>query len=183
MSLKWIGHGIEIILLAVLSVCFLVLPQTAATGIASGLDICGKTILPSLFPFLVLTNYWIKRGYADKISQYAAPVVQKVFRLPGAVSSAILLGSVGGYPVGAATIAQLYHEDIINQDQAEHAMLFCNNAGPAFVIGVMGSGLFQSATVGIWLYLIHLLSAVLIGILSEGRHFRKKLRKAVGSTS
>ena len=32
------------------------LPQTAAEGVRSGLTLCGKVILPSLFPFFVCSN-------------------------------------------------------------------------------------------------------------------------------
>ena len=50
---------------------------------------------------------------------------------------------------------------------AEGARLltFCNNAGPAFAIGVAGGSVFGSTRTGAWLYLLHCAAALLTGLL------------------
>lgn len=155
----------EMIVLLATGCCFLLQPQTATVAIGTGLQVCATAILPSLFPFFVLTDYWITRGHARALSRSAEPLMKHLFHLPGSSASAFLLGSIGGYPVGARTVAQLYTQKLLSREQAEQALLFCNNAGPAFVLGVLGGGLFQSTFAGVILYLIHLLSAVLTGVL------------------
>ena len=40
------------------------LPQTAAEGVRSGLTLCGQVILPSLFPFFVCSNLFVRAGCA-----------------------------------------------------------------------------------------------------------------------
>ena len=47
-------------------------------------------------------------------------------------------------------------------------MTFCNNSNPVFLISVLGSGVFGSVRAGVWLWLIHLLSALLTGFLFRG---------------
>ncbi len=155
----------ELLIWCICCICFLFLPQAAVKGVETGLQICTTAILPSLFPFFVLTDYWIQSGYADTLSRFLAPVTECVFHLPGAASSALLLGSVGGYPIGAKTAVGLYEHGYLTKAQAEQALLFCNNAGPAFVLGVLGNIVFQNTGFGILLYVIHLFSAYLIGLL------------------
>lgn len=167
----------ELLIWCICCICFLFLPQASVKGVETGLQICATAILPSLFPFFVLTDYWIQSGYADTLSRFLAPVTEAVFHLPGAASSALLLGSVGGYPIGAKTAVGLYEHGYLTKEQTEQALLFCNNAGPAFVLGVLGNIVFQSTVFGILLYIVHLFSAYLIGLL-----FRPKKRPEQSKT-
>lgn len=43
-------------------------------------------------------------------------------------------------------------------------LAFCNNSGPAFILGVVGAGVFSSGKIGILLYCMHVLASILIGI-------------------
>ncbi len=155
----------ELFILPVLAACLLLQPQASARGTFEGLHTCATAIIPALFPFIALTDYWIRAGYAASLASFAAPVLNRLFHLPGTAAPALILGSIGGYPIGAKTVAQLYSQELLTADEAEHCLLFCNNAGPAFVLGVLGNGVFQSTTIGIVLYFIHLTAAFLMGIL------------------
>lgn len=157
------GLGAAALLLSALA--FLLFPSVTSQAAAKGLAICGSAILPSLFPFFVITNLWIALGYADMLSRLAAPVMQPVFRLPGAAASALIMGCTGGYPVGAQVTAKLYQAKAIHGETARHMLFFCCNAGPAFIVGMAGAGIFQSVQIGIALYLIHVLGALLLGFL------------------
>lgn len=154
--------GVAVILSAA---ALLLCPSVTANAAARGLQICAKSILPALFPFFVLTRLWISLGYADQLSHLAMPVMEPVFHLPGAAASALLLGCIGGYPVGAQITAQLYQSHSVDREEAQRMLFFCNNAGPAFIFGIVGTGVFQSVAIGGVLYLIHIGSAVLLGIL------------------
>ena len=98
-----------------------------------------------------------------------SPSAARLFRVSGAGASAFFLGLLGGYPVGGRTVGQLYRAGRIPEDEAEHLLSFCNNAGPSFILGVVGLGCFQSLGAGWALYLIHAASAVLAGVLLRGR--------------
>ncbi len=152
---------------AILLLAFLLIFQTndAKPAIQEGLRLCASSVLPALFPFFVLSDLWIRSGAAEHAAVLFTPVMEAVFHLPGASASALLLGSFGGYPVGARTAAQLYRDGILSREAAEQVLLFCNNAGPSFIIGVVGYGVFHSAAAGILLYVIHLLCAMGTGLL------------------
>ena len=79
--------------------------------------------------------------------------------------AALLLGLVGGYPVGARTAAELVRRGELSPAEGARLLTFCNNAGPAFAIGVAGVSVFGSTRTGAWLYLLHCAAALLTGLL------------------
>lgn len=152
-------------LLAASAVTLLLTPARSAEAIQLGLEVCSRSILPSLFPFFVLTELWISLGCCDALARRASPWMIRLFHLPGACASALVLGAIGGYPVGARTAASLCKCGRISQQDAEAALVFCSNAGPAFIFGVMGQKLFGSISAGAAMWGIHLLTALLLGLL------------------
>jgi len=91
--------------------------------------------------------------------------MRPLFHVSGACASAFALGFVGGYPVGAKTAISLYERGMCTRTEAERLLAFCNNSGPAFILGVVGAGIFASSTVGVALYLAHALASVCVGLL------------------
>ena len=91
------------------------------------------------------------------------------FGNPGSLGlAALVLGLVGGYPIGAKTAADLYRENLVSREEAERLLAFCNNSNPVFLISVLGVGVFGSVRAGVWLWLIHVLSALLTGLVFRG---------------
>lgn len=132
---------------------------------AEALVLCGSSVVPALFPFLAVSSLLVSLGFGEWVSPHLAGVMGPLFRLPGQASSALLLGLVGGYPIGARTAADLYRENLLTVDEAERLLAFCNNSNPVFLVSVLGVGVFGDVRVGVWLWLIHVLSALLTGIL------------------
>ncbi len=75
------------------------------------------------------------------------------------------MGISGGYPVGVRSAVQLYEEGRISNGECQRLLLFCNNSGPAFILGIIGVGLLGNVRLGVVLYGAHILSAVLVGFL------------------
>lgn len=137
------------------------------TEAAQALVLCGGTVVPSLFPFMAVTGLLTRLGFGQWASPWLAGLMT-LFRLPGAAGAPLLLGLVGGYPIGARAAAELYAVGDLTKDETERLLTFCNNSNPVFLISVLGNGVFHSARAGLWLWLIHLLSALLTGLLFRG---------------
>lgn len=142
--------------------------QHVRTAAARALSLCAGTVIPSLFPFLVISGLLIALGFGEWLSPYLSGLMTPLFRLPGQASGPLLLGLVGGYPIGAQSAAELYQQGLLTKNEAERLLAFCNNSNPIFLISVLGSGVFGSVRAGVWLWLIHLLSALLTGLLFRG---------------
>ena len=136
----------------------------ASAGAREGLSVCARSLAPSLFPFFVLANLLSALGLADILSGVAGGVMGRLFRVSGAGCQAFFLGITGGYPLGAAAVAQLRREGRVSRREAERLAAFCNNSGPAFILGAVG-GVFQSPAAGLLLYVTHILAAIGVGLL------------------
>jgi len=140
-------------------------PTQSIDAATEGLRLSANVIIPSLFPFFVLSNLMIALGLTRYIGRLFAPVMRPLFNVSGACASAFVLGFIGGYPVGAKTAIGLYNSGSISKHEAERLLAFCNNSGPAFIFGVVGVSIFASSRVGLVLYLAHALASVMVGIL------------------
>lgn len=154
-------YGIPI--LAACGMLILILDtRTAVSGAQEGIQLCIKTLIPSLFPFFVISGYFCR-----VFSEFDLPFLKPILRIcgmPKGTDSLFVLGVLGGYPVGANAIADIYREGRIHAADAKRLLGFCSNAGPAFVFGVAG-GMFETAIAPWMLLAIQILSAILTGIL------------------
>lgn len=140
-------------------------PGQSVAAARDGLTLCYNVIIPSLFPFFVLSSLVVELGLVSYLGNLLAPLMVPLFRVPGEGATALALGFVGGYPVGARTTLSLYEKGLCTKTEAERMLAFCNNSGPAFILGVVGAGVFSSGTVGLLLYLAHAAASVCVGIL------------------
>lgn len=153
------------VLLAGFAAALIAAPAEASDAARQGLSLCLQTVLPSLFPFFVLSSLVVASGAAEGFGRTLAPVMRPLFRLSGAGAVALALGLVGGYPVGARTTAELYRGGALSRSEAERLLSFCNNAGPGFILGVCGTAVLRSTRAGLYLYLVHVAAAVLTGVM------------------
>ncbi|MBQ8584784.1 MAG: sporulation protein [Butyricicoccus sp.] len=143
-------------------------PTGAAEGVREGLNLALGTAVPALFPFFLVSSLLISTGGASFLGRFFAFPCRVLFGLPGNAAPAFLLGLTGGYPVGARTVRELYDKKMLSKDEAGRALACCNNTGPGFLVGLCGAALLGSVQAGIFLYLIHAVSAILTGFaLSE----------------
>lgn len=150
---------------AVLALCLLMDADTAAKAVRSGVELCLSSVIPALFPFFAASSLLIALGSGAAAERVLGSVFRRVYRCGGAGAAAVLLGMVGGYPVGARTAAELVRQQALTPEEGTRLLTFCSNAGPAFAIGVAGLTVFGSAPIGAWLYLLHIAAAMVTGLL------------------
>ena len=144
----------------------LIFPKAAAEAVKDGLIMCAQVIIPSLFPFFIATNLLNELGASKLISNALAPFGAKI-GISGHGVSAFIIGVTGGYPLGAAYIARLRSQGLISRDEASRLIVFCNNSGPAFIVGAAGVGVFSSAAAGFFLYAVHIFAALIFGVMAS----------------
>jgi len=152
--------------------------------VAEGMEICIKSVIPSLFPYMVLCSLTVSSGLAKYLGRLLSKPFCALFALDGGCAAAVLLGAVAGFPMGAKTAVDSYKNGLCTREEAERVCCFCNNTGPAFLIGGIGIGFFGDARAGVRLYIIQIISAMLMGILlsfGKPRLFSSKKEKIVFS--
>lgn len=157
---------IAVLFITVLIFAMLFFSSSTAIGVRDGLENVSGLLIPSLFPFMVISSFLIRSGIFDCFGRLTAPLLRRLFRLPGEAAPAVLLSFIGGFPVGAKCVRLLLDEGKINVSQAERMMLFCVCSGPAFLITGVGTIMLHDTGAGFLLYFSQLISGLLLGILS-----------------
>lgn len=150
-------------------VCFLLIllllmsPQVILS-VQKALFLCYKTVIPSLFPFFILSGFLSSGSLVNFLSALLSPLMRPLFRVNGAGSLPFILGIISGYPMGAKMTAELYQNEILTKSEAQKLLPFTNNAGPLFIIGAVGSGMLGNPKIGYFLYGVHVISALFVGL-------------------
>jgi sporulation integral membrane protein YlbJ len=76
----------------------------------------------------------------------------------------LFTGLTSGYPLGAKTVAELRADGQLTQPEAQRLAGFCNNAGPLFLLGAVGSGMYGNKAAGYCLWVSNILSALVMGL-------------------
>lgn len=158
-------NGIFYIGILLMLFALVLFPKEAVSAAQNGVELCINVILPSLFPFFVLSTLCVELGLIQHLGALLEKVMYPLFHVSGSCAGAFLLGIVGGYPVGARTAIELYQKGMCTKTEAERLLSFCNNSGPAFILGVVGAGIFASSAAGLWLYGAHVAASILVGLL------------------
>ncbi len=156
-------------LILILCCIFLIFkyPEAVKNGVNEGLNICLYTIIPSLFPFMVLSTYVVKSDILSPVYKLFSAPVRLIFHQPTSAISVILLSMIGGFPVGIKMTNDLFMKGKINKEQAQRLCLFCMNAGPAFVITAVGTNMLRSTKAGIIIYSSLCISSFISGIITS----------------
>lgn len=140
-----------------LIILFIVQPSVAHYGAEVGADIFIHALLPYLLPYIILTQWLLKTA---KPSQGA---VWKRF------IKAYILGTFGGFPVGAVTVSEMVKRRELTTRQGGLLLAACHAPGPMFIIGFVGTELLGDIRMGwkllIAIHLANILFFLLISLL------------------
>ena len=151
--------------IAIVTVLMFVFPKTSISCARETLYLTQEIIVPSLFPFFICSGLLLYSGLAEALSKISAPIMRPLFNVGGPGSAALVLGNVSGYPQGAITACQLYESGYLSKSETQRLLAFCNNSGPLFILGAVGSGIYSNGKIGLVLYISHIIATLLVGIL------------------
>ena len=136
--------------------------KTVLSGAQCALDSCIHTVVPSLFPFIFMSSLIAGNmsGYSPKILR----PIGRLCRIPQGTEMVLLLGFIGGYPLGAQMISMAYKSGNLSRNTAHRMLGFCSNAGPAFIFGLIASKFHRNCIPWV-IWLVHIVSSVITGIL------------------
>lgn len=146
---------------------FLIRSSVAINYMKKGLQLCAGAVIPSLFPFMIISELLIHSGVGQRVGRLLAKPTRFLFGISEAGACAFVLGAICGFPIGAKTLCSLYDRGEISDREFSRALTFCNNPGSAFVISAVGVSLLGSVELGVTLYGCVLLSAVIVGVFER----------------
>ncbi len=129
-----------------------------------GLFISANSIIPSVFPFMLIADFISNYGRFENI-KFIKKGFEKIFKINGYGASAFIIGAICGFPLGAKRAMELYRQKVLTKSECERLIGFCNNTGPSFLICGIGYLMRGSMSDGLILYLTMMLSSVIIGVV------------------
>lgn len=142
-------------------------PEATSQWVKRGLDTCVESLIPSLFPFMVISSLLISGGAGERIGALFKAPVGALFGLSARGTSALLMGWLCGFPIGARSAAKLYRDGKISREELERIVCVSGVPSPAFLINVAGKSMLNCAGEGVALYAICLMTCILIGIMMK----------------
>ncbi len=121
-------------LVLIFFILMLLFPYASYKGASSGLMLWFINVLPTLLPYIIISNLMIKLNIAGKISTILYPVIGRLFRISSNGCYPVLVGFLSGLPMGAKAVADLSIEDKIDDRESHFLLGVCNNASPIFII-------------------------------------------------
>lgn len=137
----------------------IIFPQKYLTVCFDGLCLWAECVLPSLFPFMVITILLIKLGAAQAASKPFAGISKKL-KLPSAAFPLFLMSVCSGYPAGSKILCEYYDSGLIDTADAKKLAPLCSVCGPLFALGTVGSKAFGGGGAGVKLFCACLISVV-----------------------
>jgi len=156
--------------------------KTALYGASEGVLLCIRTVIPALYPYMIITTILSAELMGTGLRQLRP--LCKLCRIPEGSASLLLTGFLGGYPTGAQNVALSYERGSLSRKDAQRMLGFCSNAGPAFLFGFLSQKFNHGSTV-FFLWLVHILSALLTGMLMPGSGVKESVdqqKKTLGFT-
>ncbi len=136
--------------------------KTAIYSAQKAIELCLYSVVPSIFPFLVLSCYLTPR--LSTVNGKRKNLIGRILAIPNQAIGIYLVGLLGGYPAGAQSIRVAYDQRQLDKATAQRMLAFCNNAGPAFLFGMLAST-FPNALYLWALWGIQILSTLLVARL------------------
>lgn len=113
--------------------------ETASAAAKAGLDSCLRSVIPSLFPFLILTNLILRLELPRCFTDFPGRLFERVFHIRRSAFPAFLAGLAGGYPLGAEAAAECCRRKMCSPEEAVRLAVFADNCSPGFLFSLVGS--------------------------------------------
>lgn len=167
---------IFIILLILIMIQIFRNPSLSIKSAKEGLDIWVNLLLPSLLPFLIISNLLISLGFMDMFGRFLEPLMKPIFNVSGIGVFPFSISMISGYPVGAKLTSNLRENNLITKVEGDKLISFSSTSGPLFLLGTVLAGMLNAPPELSSLILIpHYLGAITIGLIFR---FYKKNEKS-----
>ena len=111
----------------------LLFPKKVLADSLAGLDLWFHTVLPSLLPFMILSNVLIGANVVSQLMRPFSGFFRHVLGLSPEGGYAWLLGLFCGFPMGARLTGDMYRQHRISREETGYLLTFANQSSPMFL--------------------------------------------------
>lgn len=162
----WSGEIKSVLLLIFVLIYGLFFSAQTVEYVKEGLDLAVSCVIPSSFPFMIISDIYVAYGRPENI-RMLKKLFCTLFGLPAEGLAPFICGNVGGFPIGAKMVSDLYVLGALGKNDAERLLPLCNNPSCAFIIGGVGLGIYGDLRVGFLLLGAVYISTAVCGIITR----------------
>ena len=135
--------------------------------ISYSLNIWLTSIIPSLFPFFILSDILINYNITNYIPKSLKNIFTKLFNVSDNIITVFFLSIISGFPSSARNIRLMYEKKLITKEEASHSLIFTHFSNPLFILGTLSIFFLKNETLGIIILISHYLSNIILGIITR----------------
>lgn len=167
-----------------LAILFLLLrfPTLTLIYAKKGLSIWYQSMVPALFPMMIVTGCMIKLNLTSSLVSIFYPFTKKIYPISKHGTYAFVMGFLCGFPMGAKIITELYQNHKLSKEEANALLPICNNIGPIFLLTYGLKGFVNQHTYLI-LFLFYGIILFYAFFLLHGKHFNHHAPSLVSKLS
>ena len=129
------------------------------------LNIWVKNLIPTLFPFFIISDILINYNFTEYIPKIFKRMCKSLFNITDNMVMILLLSIISGFPSNARNTRTLYDKGEISLDEANHILIFSHFSNPLFILTTVAVFFFGDKNIGIILLISHYLSNFILGIM------------------
>ncbi|MBD5632636.1 MAG: hypothetical protein HDP34_05350 [Clostridia bacterium] len=159
--LKYIALSLALVTFGAAIIIF---PERYVNCSFQGFAMWAECVLPSLFPFMIITLIFVKTGMAEKAS-LPLKKVTGIFNLPPAAAPVFVLSVFSGYPAGSRVLSEFYENGSLTKTDCKKLSYLASTSGPLFIVGSVGFKMFQDKLAGIKILIAHVFAVTVISLI------------------
>jgi sporulation integral membrane protein YlbJ len=140
-------------------------PKTSINGALKGLNLWFNVLIPSLFPFLIISEILVSLGFVEFMGDILGPIMKPLFNVSGKGAFPFTMSITSGYPVGTKIVSNMRKKQIISKIESQRLISFSSTSGPLFMIGAVSIGMLNSPQIGPLIVASHYLGAITVGLI------------------
>lgn len=121
--------------LTILLVLLLLHPQYTTEGARYGLLLWYNSVVPALFPFMVISNLIVHAGGISALMAPVYKILHPFFPVSPAGCYVLVTGILCGCPMGAKTCSDFVLDGILSREEAKFLLAVCSHPSPMFILG------------------------------------------------
>ena len=167
-NLKKATNGGAYAMLCLFGVLFfgLSLSSEMSEYVKDGMRLAVECVIPSSFPFMIISDLYLYLGRPENL-RVLGRFFSRMLGLPISGLSAFICGNIGGFPIGAKMVCDIYSSGAISKEDAERLLPLSSNPSCAFVIGGVGLGIYRDARIGVLLLASVWVATLLCGFITR----------------
>ena len=133
------------------------------------LNIWVNTLIPSMFPFFVISDILINYNITEYIPKFVTKFFSWLFNIGEISTTIFFLSLISGFPSSARNIKNYYDKGMISLDEANHILLFTHFSNPMFILTTIAVFFLHNEKYGYIILISHYLGNFIIGILLRNK--------------